>query len=255
MFLKLARPLLVVAVLLGIAAPATATSITVLVGNKDWFGTNQAGKTPGVDLMPFDDSQFYDFRSSAEASATNGAQLTDVYSALYPNDPSMCDPIAYPGCNRPSTGSVVFSLTNNALLSGTITFVRGGFQCTAWGPLTADVNGIPIGFCFDDGNDDTTYQKTGLGSITLTPGMIAAANAAGELRLNIFHNVARPEPGEPGSLDYVAFDYFELNAEVAPVPEPGTLVLVGLGAAAIGISFSRAGARGRSRVSAAGHRR
>src|SRR5215471_20213539 len=108
MFLKLATPLLVIAVLVGIAAPATASSITVLVGNKDWFGTNQAGKTPGVDLMPFDDNQLYDFRSAAETSATNGAQLTDVYSALYPNDPSMCGDTDYPGCGRPDTGSVIF---------------------------------------------------------------------------------------------------------------------------------------------------
>jgi hypothetical protein len=36
-----------------------------------------------------------------------------------------------------------------------------------------------------------------------------------------------------GSFDYLAFDYFELNADIDPVPEPSTLVLIGLGLAGL----------------------
>lgn len=256
---KLIRSIFLLVAVLMIAKPAGATSITVLVGDKDWFGSGQAGKVPGVDLLPFDDSQRWDFRSSAESSGTNGSKLTDTYSALYPNVPSECAPNLaghdWPGC-APSTGSVVFSLNNSALLSGTITFLRGGFQCTVWGPVTANVNGIAINFCFDDGNNETDFLKTALGSITLTPQMMAAANAAGQVQLNIFHNLPRPEPGQPGSLDYFSFDYFELNADVAPVPEPAPIALVTIGLIVILISYSRAAAvRGRLRASTANRRR
>ena len=130
----------------------------------------------------------------------------------------------------------------------------GDFQCALWGAMTVDINGSNVPFCFNDG----TPKDDGLAAIqtrtfTLDAAAIAAANLTHTVLLNFDHHGAYADPDNGidafGSIDYVAFDYFELNAEV--VPEPGTLVLVGLGAAAMGISFSRAGARARSRASAA----
>ena len=92
-------------------------------------------------------------------------------------------------------------------LSGTILF----------GAMTVDVNGVPLPFSFGDG-----YQVTMVRTFTLTPAMLAAANAVGEVRLNFDHS---------GSYDYVAFDYFQLDAEV--IPEPGTFVLLGTGVVAL----------------------
>src|SRR5215471_12661679 len=108
MFLKIIRLSLVTAGFLAMAAPALASPITMLVGDKDWFGSQLAGQVPAASLMPFDDSQLFDFRSAPEKSATNGAQLTDIYSALYPTVPSMCGDTDDPGCGRPDTGSVIF---------------------------------------------------------------------------------------------------------------------------------------------------
>jgi hypothetical protein len=206
------------------ARPAAASSITVLVGDKDWFGTN----LPYGSSVPWNapPNPLYDGRSVGETGASNGAQLTDLYSALFFDYP--CSPSTDPGCSpNKDTGSVFFPFSG-ILQSGSISMLMGDFEATTWGPMTVDINGVPIPFDFEDG-----FQQTAFRTFALTPSMIAAANADGVVRLTFDHRGAYGDSNiDPwGSFDYVAFDYFEMNAEVAPVPEPGTMVLVGLGLA------------------------
>jgi hypothetical protein len=231
---RLFRRLILIAAVLLVARPAAASSITVLVGDKDWFGTNDVGKSPG-DLGPFTDGYLNDLRNSEVGV---GGQLTDLYSALYPNIPAGCTEATNSGCTpNGSTGFVSFPFTG-ILQSGTITTLRGGFQCAKWGAPLAYINGETLNFCFDDGatlygNDPADYRGTALGIFTLTPAMIAAANASGEVRLSFDDSTVTCDSlgNNCKGIDYFAFDYFQLDAEVAPVPEPGTLVLVGLGLA------------------------
>jgi hypothetical protein len=225
------RLTLIATVLLALATPAAASPITVLVGDKDWFGTQSIGHglTPGVALGPWDDTQLWDWRSIAEQGATNGAQLTDMYSALYPYPSnSGCTPVGDPGCTpNGAAGFVTFPFAG-ILQSGSVSILMGGFQCAQWGPITVDFIGVAVPFCYSDG-DRTTALRT----YTLTPAMIAAANSIGQVRINLDDTAAQFECLGACGIDYFAFDFFEMNAEVAPVPEPATFGLLGLGLAGL----------------------
>lgn len=236
--MRLFRRLILIAAVLLVAKPAAASPITVLVGDKDWFGVPaQSGGVVPWTGNPSDgvfDNRDSWIGSAVEKNATNGAQLTDLYSALFFDYP--CDPAGDSGCSpNKDTGSVFFPFVGT-LQSATITMRMGDFECAQWGAMTVDINGVNVPFCFNDGLKGVATRSFGL-----TSSMIDAANLVGEVRLNFDHRGAYDvvdafgnviTPGY-GSLDYIAFDYFQLDAEVAPVPEPATFVLIGLGLAGL----------------------
>ncbi len=184
---------------------AYADSVDVLVGDKDGFGFAAPCPDSGTCTSLF--TPIIDNRSAAEASATDGSQFTDVYSALFPS------PF---GPNTVTSGDILFTFTGT-LTNATINFAAGDFQSDAFGAFTATINGFSTPFSFPDGRFVTAIH-----SLILTPDELAAANAAGVVDLHL-------NRGSSG--DFIAFDWFELNGNSTStaVPEPGSMTLLGLG--------------------------
>src|SRR5262249_40621253 len=134
--------------------------------------------------------------------------ITDVYSAIFPGF----------GPNTTTTADVLFPFSG-ALASAMLSFAGGDFQSDVFGALTANINGFGIPFFFADGRLVTAIHSLPLGAAEL-----AAANAAGQVVLHL-------DRGTSG--DFVAFDWFEVTGET--VPEPSSMLLVGLGALGIGV--------------------
>ncbi len=191
-----------------ISLSARADIVDVLVGDKNNFGfagCTDVGTCNSLTSPPLDN------RTPAEKVATNGAQFTDVYSALFPGQ----------GPNTVSVGDVLLPFTGT-LTSGTLSFAGGDFQSDVFGSFSASINGTSVPFFFADGRFVTAIH-----SFTLTPAELAAANAVGFVDLNLNRN---------GSSDWVAFDWFELNGTVTPkVPEPASLILLGSVVVGLGI--------------------
>jgi len=201
--MRLGRYFLAIACVLLVSSAASATPITVLVGDKDGFGAGCAvpGSCPSVTTTPVVDN-----RSAAEAAAVNGAQITDVFSSVF----------AGFGPN-PNVANVIFPF-GGTLTSATITFAGADFQSDVFGALGANVNGVATPFSFPDGR-----FVTALHAIVLSPAMLAAANLLGSVNLNVNRST---------SGDFISFDYFELNGDTTTtVPEPGTMILLGMGLA------------------------
>jgi hypothetical protein len=194
------------------ATPALAVPIVITVGDNDGYGFGVADGGPAAWPGPGFSGEDYDGRSGAEAAAANGAEITDVYSAIYPAS----------GPNPSATASVLFPFAGS-LASATLVIDMGDFQTSTFGPISANVNGVALPFGFDDG-----FQATVVRIFLLTPAMIGAANAAGQVVLNFDHG---------DSVDFIAFDYFELQGDV--VPEPATIGLLGLGLSGLALRRRR----------------
>jgi hypothetical protein len=175
-----------------------------MIGDKDGFGFGLA-TCPDIGTCAQLSNPPIDNRSAGEAAATNGAQCTDVYSSLFPGF----------GPTTTSTGDIIFNFTGT-LTDGTISFAAGDFQSDAFGPLSANINGVSTPFSYSDGRDVDAIH-----SITLTAPEIAAANLVGFVDLHLDRN---------GSGDFVAFDYFNLTGDTtSATPEPSSLALFSTG--------------------------
>ena len=220
------RALTLAALMLALnAGTAHATPFTIMVGDADWFGTGLSMPGgPGPWAAPiWTTLESVDRRTAGEAAATNGAQLTDLYSAIFFSD--WCDAGdvlpgggTNPDCSPNGSEGTFIVPFSGILQSATLTMLLGDFQCDLWFAITVTINGVNQPFCYSHG-----YQMAGLESLTLTPQMLAAANNDGEIRIRIQHN--------GNSLDYIAFDYIKVDGDTTPpvVPEPGTLALFGTG--------------------------
>jgi hypothetical protein len=194
------------------ASSAHSAPIDVLVGDKDGFGFSPA--CPDTGTCPGLNNPVIDNRDAAEKAATNGAQITDEYSAVFP--PSFSPP------GSTSTADVLFPFTGT-LTSATLSFAAGDFQSDVFGALTANINGVSVPFSFADGRFVTAIH-----SFTLSAAELAAANLTGEVDLHLDRN---------GSGDFIAFDWFEVVGTTAAVPEPASLII--LGGALVGFGLMR----------------
>ncbi len=189
------------ALLMGSAA--MAAPFDLLIGDKDGYGFGAPDNGSGVVWPgPGNSGTNYDGRSASEKAATNGAQITDVYSALFP---------AY-GPNTSPTASVLFPSVGT-ITSATLTVAMGDFQ---GGPVSVNFNGIAESpWNFSDG-----FGVTKTRTFVLSATEIAAANAAGSFQINLDGSALQ---------DFIAFDWFELSGTSTAVPEPATLFFLGLG--------------------------
>ncbi len=204
------RTLITLCVIAGLVlcslANTTQGSVTIMVGDDDGYGLGIPDNGQAPDWQP---GFPYDWRNAAEAAATNGAQFTDIYSALFPPDYSV---------NPSETGDVVFVLPCD-LLSATLTIDMGDLQAWA-GQVKVYYNGV---LQTDLLNFNDGYRTTVVRQFVLPASAIVAANAAGKFVLGLDHT---------GSGDFVAFDYFKLDAAV--IPAPGAVLLSGIGVALVG---------------------
>jgi hypothetical protein len=202
----LKTPAVVASAILLLSLQALAVPFSILIGDNDGYSLGIADNgSSGGSGFP---GPSFDGRSVAEQAAVNGAQLTDVYSALFPGA----------GPHTTTIGTVTFALPG-VMTSGTLTIDMGDFQASTFGQFSVSLNGVnkPNYFNFEDG-----FTNTAVHTFALSATDITNANLAGALTLTINRN---------GSNDYVAFDFFRLDGEAtaAPVPDGGsTLALLGL---------------------------
>ncbi|HVO87752.1 MAG TPA: hypothetical protein VMV45_04355 [Casimicrobiaceae bacterium] len=172
---------------------AHATSIDVMVGDMDGFGFGCPNVAPAGTCIwpgPGTAGSFYDGRSPAEAAATNGAQITDMYSAIFPQF----------GANNFTQADVLLTFTGT-LVSGTVDVASGDRQLPQGGPIGFTINGFDEVFATNQG-----FQGSGIDTYVLSAAELAAANAAGAVIPAL-----RPLlPGRPGRVRLVSADRRDL---------------------------------------------
>ncbi len=183
-----------------------AATVIVRVGDNDVYGN---GIPDGNDTRSFVTVNT-DNRDAGERAATDGAQFTDNYSALFPGL----------GPNATETGSFLFDYGPGILTAAELTIDMADFQSSGFGAFAADINGVALAFSFDDG-----FMKSAVRSFTLSAAQLSAANSDGFVSFNLDRN---------GSGDYTAFDYLELVGTTrVPLPATGVVILGAFGSLAL----------------------
>ena len=213
------RTLVIAAMLaLGTAHWASAAPIDLTIGDNDGFGFGAALVPDGSpllhDILPdtVADAALSNRRSAAEAAATNGAQQTDIYSAIAN--------FAFQPLSE--TFDLVFPWVG-ALTAGVFTLDMGGFEADLFGQIGVRFNGVAQTnlLNFTDGEFATAVRSFTLGSTAL-----ANATLAQQFVVTFSRDL---------SCDAIAFDYFQFAGNVEPLtpqiptPEPMTLVMLGTG--------------------------
>jgi len=196
------------------AQQAGAVGISPMIGDNDGFGFGALAVPDNAVLLNINLPE--DRRSAAEAAASNGAQQTDFYSAVFTPLPSTFDVIF------PLLGGVI---TNN----GTARFIvdMGGFQATTLGQISVLYNGIAQSglLNFEDGALASRVRSFVIGAAA-----VDAANLAGEFRVTFDRSASN---------DAIAFDYFQLRADVTPIPEPEIYAMLAAGLGLMGFVARR----------------
>jgi hypothetical protein len=186
---------------IAIAGTAWADPIDLFVGDNDGYGVGTPDNAPH-------DAILYDNRSAAEIAATNGAQFTD-------RSLSIIDP-----ANTPFTA--VFALAGD-LTSGSVTIDANGIQADLVPQIEVFFNGLLQANVL---NLALGAFGTQLVTVPITAAVLAAGAGTGQFIVSFGANPS----------DIVGFDFIRLTGDVTStkVPEPGTLLLLGAAALALG---------------------
>ena len=222
-----------------IVGTAVAAPISILVGDNDGCGAGIPDGGDGSVISQFQQGEIFDRREPDEAGSSNGAQLTDLYSFIFPTlsdplfpfNPALFDRLENEGDDprASSSASVVFPFTGT-LVSGLLEIDVLDYQVENY--INASINGIRFDFGPPGG-----FSESSLRSFTLTPEQIAAVNLAQQVMLNLTLDVGF---GRETGGDMLAFDFFRLDGELAAsaVPVPTAVWL--FGTALIGLAgFSK----------------
>lgn len=206
-------------VVCGSGGQAYASPFDIRIGDDDGFGFGALVVPDGAPLPhniePNIDLDEADRRSAAEKSASDGAQQTDLYSAL----------ADYPGyLDMPEVVDLVFPFAGE-LTDASFSVDMGGFETNLFGALTVAFNGVvqPGLFGFSDGQYGTAVRSFVLGADA-----VHNANLAGAFIVTIARG---------SSIDAVSFDYFRLtgNVESTPTPEPTSWFMLASGLAGLAL--------------------